>query len=119
MRMSVDFDLVAFRLPPEMLNERRVTPKKIAKRRRHWVKFPMAWYEPLNGASGQTYRVALHLLYLHWRGKGEPIKLANGMLKEDGISRHTKRRALLDLERRGIITVEWRPKRSPIVTLCF
>jgi hypothetical protein len=117
--MSVDFDLVAFRLPPEMLNERRVTPKKIAKRRRHWVKFPLTWHEPLKGASGQTYRVALHLLYLHWKGKGEPIKLANGMLKEDGVSRYSKRRALVYLERRGVISVERRLSKSPIVTLCF
>jgi hypothetical protein len=112
-----DYDLVAFQLPPEMLRERRITPKKIAKRRLYWVKYPMTWHEPMKDAHGKTYRVALHLLYLHWKGKGEPIKLANGMLEEDGVSRHAKRRALIYLERRGLITVERRLKRSPIVTV--
>jgi hypothetical protein len=116
--MNTDYDLVALRLPPEMMSERRVTPKKIAKRRLHWVKFPLTWCAQMKGATGQTYRVAIFLLYLHWKGKGEPIKLANGMLKEDGVSRHAKRRALIDLERRGLVSVEWRPKKSPIVTLC-
>jgi hypothetical protein len=116
--MSTD-DIAAFRLPPEMLRERRITPKQIAKRRLHWVKFPMSWFEPMKDAHRKTFLVVLHLLYLHWRGKGEPIKLTNGMLEENGVSRQAKRRALAYLERRGLITVERRPKRSPIVTICF
>lgn len=118
-RMTTEFDLKAFEITPEMLKERRVTPKKIQKRRQHWVKFPMTWYEPLKGASGQTCRVALYLLYLHWKDNGKPIKLANGMLREDGISRDSKCRALRDLERRSLISVERRPRKSPIVTLLF
>jgi hypothetical protein len=39
------------------------------------------------------------------------------MLKIDGVSRQSKCRALRDLERRGLITVEWWPKKSPIVRL--
>jgi len=53
--------------------------------------------------------------YLHWKSRGKPFKLANGMLVYDGISHDSKYRALKDLERRGLITVEWRPKRSPII----
>jgi hypothetical protein len=67
------------------------------------------------GASGQTLLLALHLLYLHWKGKGQPIKLANGMLEYDGISRFAKWRSLRELERRGLISVECRPKRSPLI----
>jgi hypothetical protein len=96
---------------------RAVTPKKIRKRREHFVQVPMKWYEHLKGADGQTYRVALFLLYLYWKNNGDPIKLANGMLKIDGVSPQSKRRALRDLERRSLITVEWRPKKSPIVRL--
>jgi hypothetical protein len=47
------------------------TPTKIRKRREHFIMVPWAWVEKLNGAHGQTYRLALHLLYLHWKGKGE------------------------------------------------
>ena len=112
-------DLKRCRLPDGMVvQERRaVTPKKIQRRRRHFISVPMAWFERLAGASGQTYRTALYLLYLHWRGRGEPIQLANGLLKIDGVSRYSKWRALDELERRGLITIERRPRRSPIIRL--
>ena len=87
------------------------------RRRQHFVRVPWSWIERLSGAIGQTCLVVLHLLYLHWKGRGEPIKLANGMLRIDGISRQSKWRALGDLERRGVIVVERRRCRSPIVRL--
>jgi hypothetical protein len=94
---------------------RVVTPVKIKRRREHFIKVPMTWYERLKGAHGQTYRVAWYLLYLHWKNNGEPIKLANGMLAMDGVPRESKRRALRNLECRGLVTVDWRSKKSPIV----
>jgi hypothetical protein len=94
---------------------RVVTPAKIKKRREHFIKLPMTWYEHLKGAHGQTYRVAWYLLYLHWKNNGAPIKLANGMLAMDGVSPQSKRRALRDLDHRKLVTVEWRQKKSPIV----
>jgi hypothetical protein len=97
--------------------ERPAVPRKIQKRREHFVQVPWRWVEKLKGAASQTWYLAHHLLYLHWKGGGEPIKLANGMLEFDGISRQSKWRALGDLERRGLIMVERRPKRSPIVRL--
>jgi hypothetical protein len=94
-----------------------VEPEKLKRRRQHFIRLPLTWYERLKGAHGQTYRVALYVLYLHWKdGKG-PIKLANGMLKIDGVSPQSKRRALRDLERRKLVTVDWRPKKSPLVQL--
>jgi len=94
---------------------RAVVPEKIKKRREHFVKLPMTWYERLRGANGQTYRVAWFLLYQHWRNTGEPFKVPNGMLAIDGVPPRTKCRALRDLVRRDLICVEWRKKKSPIV----
>jgi len=102
---------------------RAVVPRKIKKRRLEFAMVPMTWYERMKGASGQTYRVAWFLCYLDWKvnGKkppsGSPIKLASGMLKFDGVPSESKRRALRDLEHRGLITIEWWPKKSPIVRL--
>ena len=76
-----------------------------------FIKLPMTWYERLNGAGGQTYRLAWWLLYMHWKDRSQPIKLANGMLGYDGVSRKSKWRALNDLESRGLIVVERRPRR--------
>ena len=77
---------------------------------------PMTWREGLGGATGQTILLALDLLYLGWK-EGGPIELANGKLRLNGISRQSKWRGLNDLERRGLVTVERRPRRSPVVHL--
>ena len=116
--MSDDFDLENLRLPADIVRPRRVVePHKLEKRRKHFVQLPWTWVEALSGASGQTWQLAAHLLYLNWKGKGAQIKLANGMLEIDGINRQAKWRALSGLERRGLVTVERRPARSPLVTL--
>jgi hypothetical protein len=112
------FDINKLALTDEQVEERlAVVPRKIQKRRRHFIMMPMAWRERLDGATGHTILVALDLIYLGWKSKGAPVKLANGMLRHDGISRHSKWRALNDLERRGLVTVERRSKRSPLVHL--
>jgi hypothetical protein len=110
-------DLKQHRLTPEMLASLAVVPQKIQKRRQCFVKVPWTWVERLNGAAGQTYRVALCLLYLHWKGRGEPFKLPNGMLQIDGVSRQAKWKALNDLEQRGLIAVERRRRRSPLIRM--
>lgn len=114
-------DLKQHRLTPEtqVLIERRAAfkPRRIHKRQQHFIQVPWSWVERLPGAAGHTYLVALHLLYLHWKGNGGPIKLPNGMLKIDGVSRQSKWRALVDLERRGLIVVERRHSKSPVVRL--
>ena len=116
--MSDDFDIDELRLPADIVLPRRaVEPRKLAKRRTHFVQLPWMWIEALSGASGKTWQLAVQLLYLHWRGKGAPIKLANGMLEIDGIDRFAKWRALNELERRKIVTIERRHARSPLITL--
>ena len=93
-------------------------PAKIRRRREQFVMMPLWWYEKLLGKpaiAGRTILVAIYLLHLDWKHHGKPFKLPNGMLKYDGVSRHSKWRALPDLERRGLITVERRRRKSPIV----
>jgi len=101
-------------------NARKVprVPKKIQKRQQHFIKVPWFWFEKLQKVkSAQTYRLALLLLYLHWRGSGGPVKLANGTPKAEGISRQSKWRALVELEQLGLIVIERRSRRSPVVRL--
>jgi hypothetical protein len=115
MNQEDQFDLDNLRISADQ--KRTVTPRKIAKRRGHFIQVPFTWLERLNGATGKTCVLALHLLYLNWKSKGAPIKLANGMLKIDGISRASKWRSLAELEHRGLISIERRSKRSPAVTV--
>jgi len=112
-----NFDLEKLVYVPASDQIRAVKPPKIAKRREHFIRVPFGWLERLDGASGKVYALALHLLYLDWKAKGSPVKLANGMLKIDGISHGSKWRALAELERRGLIAVQRRPRKSPLITV--
>jgi hypothetical protein len=114
------FDLQALRVDPndgELLRLVKV-PAKVQKRRRHFIKVPWVWFEKLGDAHGQTYRLALYLLYLYWKdGSNQPVKLPNVGLRDVGISRQSKWRVLADLERVGLISIERRPRRAPLIQL--
>jgi hypothetical protein len=102
---------------PEEIRERLVPSSIIPKKAKHFIRVPFAWYDKLDGVTGQTYRVALRLLYLHWRQNGAPIQFGNKMMSLDGTTRYSKWRALRDLERRGLVELKCHQRRSPIVRL--
>jgi hypothetical protein len=105
---------------PKYAEPFKPVPEKIRKRREQFVQVPMWWIERLGdapAASGKTILVALHLWHLDYKHHGKPFALANGMLKYDGVSRDSKYDALNDLERRGLIRVERRVRKSPIIHL--
>ena len=79
-------------------------PLKIQKRRQHFVKVPWTWVERLAEARYvATYRLALHVLYRHWKANGKPFTLANGENKKwEAPSGRTKvARVLAELEKLG------------------
>jgi hypothetical protein len=45
------------------------------------------------------------------------ITIPNGALTKYGVSRKVKYIALRQLEEAGLISVEWRPRKTPVVTL--
>ena len=113
-----DFDIETLTIDPTdstLVPARNPRTLSDHKARRYFVKVPWTWVQRLDGASGQTYRLALALLYHCWRGRNSSITLSNRTSKLDGIPGQSKRRALRDLERRGLVKVEWRVKRAPIV----
>jgi hypothetical protein len=57
------------------------------------------------------------LLHTSWKTKSATFPFPNGKLKNAGTTRFTKRRALQELETAGLITVQWRHGKTPIVTL--
>lgn len=105
-------DLENLRLPPG--TEARIgTPAKIQKRRKDFIMVPVAWDDRLTGCTGHTYKIANRVLYLHWKNRGRPFRLANGMLKYDGVSRYAKWRALARLEQLGLISIKRGSGKSP------
>jgi hypothetical protein len=82
-----------------------------------FVKFPNHWRKLLRGASGTTYGLAIELLFLKFRNRGLPIILSNQVLGKFKVSRPTKWRAVIDLEARGVISIERRHRKSPRITV--
>jgi hypothetical protein len=119
-------DLTNLRLTPEMAAamERAAAAKQAeaqSKRKRSgepFTKFPHSWEARLLQAKRiSTYRVALHLLYLHWRTSGRPMALSNVAVAGKGVSGRSKWNALTELERLGLIKVERQNKKSPPIRL--
>jgi hypothetical protein len=111
-----DFDLEAYRLPPDTVIT-KVTPKRIAKRREQFVMVPMSLVDTMTkGVRDKTYPVILHLLHEScFKAHGKPVKVTNEFLTGLGISRSAKNDALRKLEKLGVISVEWRGRKSPVV----
>jgi hypothetical protein len=93
--------------------------KKQKKQEEDFTIITLSMLKLLNVTSVQTLRLAILILYLHWKDNGDAIKLSNTMPKEFNISRESKRRALIELERRGFITVERQSRKTPTVKLAI
>lgn len=60
--------------------------------------------------------VWVEIEYLAWKANDAPFPLPSARLRRLGVSRKVKARILRDLERGGLITVEWLRRQAPIVT---
>jgi hypothetical protein len=113
------FDIHALRIDPaDSTFVSKAAGSRKAKWQRKFIRVPWAWVDRLKTANrGSTYRLALLLVYEHWRNGGQPIRLSNAMLAGDGVTRKSKWRALRELEQLGLIKVESHPRKSPMVIL--
>jgi hypothetical protein len=67
--------------------------------------------------SGAAWRLLIELVRLIFEGHGKnPVKLTNHYLRAAGLGRNSKRRALRELVKGGVISVEQRPGQAPLVT---
>jgi hypothetical protein len=125
-----DFDPSRFRveitpeqraaLAPSTRKVPRITPAN-RRRRNLFIKVPDFWVDRLLTAKhAATLKLALHLLTKRFESwtKDKQFTLANGVLEEKfGISRWVKWRALAELEQLGLIWIERRRRRSPLITV--
>jgi hypothetical protein len=85
---------------------------------REFVRVPWEWVERLRDVQRlSTYRLALLLLYEHWRQGGRPIVLSNILAADVGLSPRSKWNAVLELEGLGLIRADRRSGRSPKVVV--
>ena len=119
--MGEDFDPAKLRLDAGNIPVGPPPAKKRSGSRAPFTKMPVIWEETLANAraSGSTYRVALLLLHMAWKSDTRVVKLTNVALAKKGVGRKGKAAALRVLRKVGLVAVEERPRKSPIVTLRF
>jgi hypothetical protein len=82
------------------------------------VQIPLWWAGAAADATKSAAALVwIDLLHRAWRAKGQPFTMPNGWLAEWEVSRWTKARVLRQLEAVGLIKVEWRTRKNPLITL--
>ena len=83
-----------------------------------FVQVPLWWIERATRATRTPQAmVCIWLLHLAWQSKSMTFPLPNDRLAKRGAGKRVKRRALASLEKAGLITVERRAGKTPIVSL--
>jgi hypothetical protein len=97
---------------------RAIVPRKIRRRREHFIQVPGIWKERLTKVRYiSTYRVALHILMRDFEIRGKPFTLSNGALALENVTRLQKWRALSELEAAELIRIERRERKTPQITV--
>ena len=79
---------------------------------------PLPWLIEANKAGGSSLAVGNILWHLSGLKRGKrTVALTTVMCKEWGVGRESKRRALEALEEAGLIRVEHRGNKNPLVTI--
>jgi hypothetical protein len=83
-----------------------------------FIKVPLWWAVAAAKATrNPKFLVCIEMLHRAWKCGGSTFLLPNDRLEKNGAGRKAKYRVLRDLEAAGLITVEWRRRKSPRVTL--
>jgi hypothetical protein len=117
-------DLDALRLGGPVLPDPHVPVRRVelpSQRRRKAGRFipplPLPWYLRACCLPGKAPVVAAALWYLRRVRKSNPVRLTGAALREFGVTRQAKYRALPALEAAGLISVRRRGRKNPEVTI--
>lgn len=116
-------NLAGLTLTPEQIAE--LTPlqkhSQQQERRRSRTKFVILPYEQTLEAAGQLQNAQLAVLveiaHQVFKTHQNPAPLPNTGLLTAGLSRKTKLRVLRQLEEAGLVTVIWRGRKCPLVSI--
>ena len=93
-------------------------PAKRESKKDVFVKVPLWWIEAATKATRAPQAfVCVWLLYLAWKAGRASFPLPNDRLAKGGVDRRMKRKVLAGLEKAGLIAVDRRHGKTPIVTL--
>ena len=115
-------------MPPIDLGRLRIAPRsvKVAEERlprpqsgRHFLKgpIPLDWLEIAAHLPGRSLHVGVSLWFLGGVHRSRVIPLSNHTSRRFGLDRNSKYRGLEWLEQAGLISVQRKMGRAPIVTI--
>ena len=95
------------------------TTKPKRARKGQFVLVPILWTERLQRARNLcTFKLALHLLFQHWKSGGKPVSVSNVVASRLGIGdKKARYRALRELERLELVIVQRHPRRVSKITV--
>jgi hypothetical protein len=112
-----DLNVEGLALPPDVVLT-TVTPRRLIKRQDRFVRLPLAVVDVMaKDCRDKAWPLLCYLMYESWRTGHYPVKLANEFLARIGIDRDAKLRALRKLERLGLISIERRGRKSPVIRI--
>jgi hypothetical protein len=120
MKKTAERDLVEWDREIEADFQRAVTANRAAGKRQRkplYVMVPLWWIREATEATRTPKAlVAIELLLASWRAQSMTFALPSGRLKQHGLSRTTIWRALQELRRAGLLTIELRRRKAPAVS---
>ena len=116
MRSAFSIDKVKLKRGNLKVVQSRAAMDAQQRRKTQFVKVPMEWIDRLDRARHtSTFKVAFELLHRRWKGGDKPVLLPNAGLA--GVSRIEEWRALAELELLGLIAIERRRRKAPLITI--
>jgi hypothetical protein len=104
-------------LDEQFLAELRARAPAKHKKAAAFVKVPLDLaVSAAKATDGERLLVWLLILHRCWKERKRTVTVTNVLCAKYGIDRRVKNRALRQLETAGLIIVEWRARRNPIVT---
>jgi hypothetical protein len=119
-RYLMTFNLENFRLPEGISfpSPKKQRPDRL-KRGRQFVKgpIPIDWLSKAASLHGKVFQTAIALWYLVGAKKTITVSLSNEIAEKFGVGRNAKYKNLEVLKQAGLVTVQRKHGRSPVVTL--
>ena len=115
-----DFDRNKFSFPESRLKEipkNEKPPKHSPGEKFLKGPIPLDWLLIASKLPGRTFQVAIALWFLAGVKCNRTVNLTSRLVKQFGVGRSVKARSLSALEDAGLITVERRRGKNPVVTI--
>jgi hypothetical protein len=118
-KMALDAKAIA-----ELTPFQKTSAAKPKQRSRAKVEFVLLPYEQTLAAAGKVkssaaLAVVVELAHRVFKTHESEVGLNNSVLSSVGISHKAKLCALRELEAAGMVTVDWRKRKSPLVTISW